>query len=93
MVVYALKMVSDRLTDEIFNHVDLVGCQGVKDQGDSCSSARRLLLVMPRADRRHTSRSTRGRSGKGVERGIHMVEVEVVVVVVIVVVMRVLVRV
>jgi hypothetical protein len=49
--------------------------------------------VMPRADRRHASRSTRSRSGKGVERSVHMVEGEVAVVmmVVMVVVMRVLV--
>lgn len=72
----------DRLTDEIFNHVDLVGCQGVKDQRDGCDVARRLLLlllvvVVPRTDRRHGPRSARGRSGKGVERGIHVVEVAV----------------
>lgn len=67
----------DRLTDEIFNHVDFVGSQGIKDQGDGRDVARRLLLllVVPRTDRRHDPRSAGGRSGKGVERGIHVVEV------------------
>lgn len=63
--------------DEIFNHVDFVGSQGIKDQGDGRDVARRLLLllVVPRTDRRHDPRSAGGRSGKGVERGIHVVEV------------------